>query len=141
MNNTETNTVMIHNTYDFGLAINAATRMYDRTHDQNVLNTLDRFFHQMMPYIDKCTLNCVVRDLQPNSIDAFYPVPAEQEDQYYALLDFLMTEYLNRSIEQEPDWKRRPDYVLSLISRDMYCVSENSTPRKALFLSDEEFMD
>lgn len=142
MNNTETTTtVKIQNTFDFGLAINAATRMYARMHDQNVLNTLDRFFHHMIPYIDKCTLICVVRDLQPNSIDAFYPVPTEQEDQYYALLDFLMVEYLNRTIEQEPDWKRRPDYVLSLIGRDMYCVSENSTLRKVLFLSNEEFID
>ena len=87
---------------DFGLALNAAVRMYRRSADEDGLALLEAYFGQAMQYIDSRTLWCALADLRPDYAEPF--VPEISEEQLGCVSDLRMRiaqEYFLRSADDE----------------------------------------
>lgn len=129
--------LLIYNPYNFGLALNSATRMYRREPKQDVLTAVSSLFNALLPYLDDRTLFCSAEDLQVDAADAYESIPEDQQKEFCELRELLMMECFNREMEDYSEEYNKERRLIPM-AYTMRCLS-SGYPREALFKTEAEF--
>ncbi|MCD8083006.1 MAG: hypothetical protein LUE86_05755 [Clostridiales bacterium] len=133
--------IFIKNADDFGLAINAATRMYRRTQGPEILAALCVTFDTLMAYMDDRTLIGMIRDFQPNSVETWgrgNKDDAGEPEKFFKLREELMIEYTNRKLTERTG-QRMTSYSVAYIGQMMEAIGDGH--HTGCFETSEKFVE